>query len=302
MPIRKPKPTSPGRRFATYPDFAEVTAHGAREVPHRGPDEVRRAQQQGPQDLAPPRRRGQAPVPQDRLQAPQGRRAGQGRLDRVRPQPLRLHRAAALRRRREALHPRAAAPAGGRPVESGPGAEINVGQRAAARGHADRHGRPQRRARARPRRPARPRGGRRDPAHGEGAGHGHAAASLRRDADGARGLPRHRRRDRQRRPPERQDRQGRAQAPHGRAPADARHGDEPGGPPARRRRGLDHAGPPPGDPVGRAHARLPHAQEEQARPTATSSAAGAERGRSDEPIVARRARGSRSACSRASRP
>jgi len=25
MPIRKPKPTSPGRRFSTYPDFAEVT-------------------------------------------------------------------------------------------------------------------------------------------------------------------------------------------------------------------------------------------------------------------------------------
>jgi large subunit ribosomal protein L2 len=25
MPIRKPKPTSPGRRFATYPDFAEIT-------------------------------------------------------------------------------------------------------------------------------------------------------------------------------------------------------------------------------------------------------------------------------------
>ena len=25
MAIRKPKPTSPGRRFATYPDFAEVT-------------------------------------------------------------------------------------------------------------------------------------------------------------------------------------------------------------------------------------------------------------------------------------
>ncbi|MDX6668739.1 MAG: large subunit ribosomal protein, partial [Solirubrobacteraceae bacterium] len=25
MPLRKPKPTSPGRRFATYPDFAEVT-------------------------------------------------------------------------------------------------------------------------------------------------------------------------------------------------------------------------------------------------------------------------------------
>src|SRR5438270_7869423 len=25
MPIRKPKPTSPGRRFASYPDFADVT-------------------------------------------------------------------------------------------------------------------------------------------------------------------------------------------------------------------------------------------------------------------------------------
>ncbi len=25
MPIRNPKPTSPGRRFATYPDFAEIT-------------------------------------------------------------------------------------------------------------------------------------------------------------------------------------------------------------------------------------------------------------------------------------
>ena len=33
---------------------------------------------------------------------------GQGRLDRVRPEPLGEHRAAALRRRREALHPRAA--------------------------------------------------------------------------------------------------------------------------------------------------------------------------------------------------
>ena len=27
MPLRKPKPTSPGRRFATYPDFTELTRH-----------------------------------------------------------------------------------------------------------------------------------------------------------------------------------------------------------------------------------------------------------------------------------
>jgi large subunit ribosomal protein L2 len=55
MPIRKPKPTSPGRRFVTYPDFAEITktepekslvegltksggrnAHGRKTSRHRG--------------------------------------------------------------------------------------------------------------------------------------------------------------------------------------------------------------------------------------------------------------------------
>ena len=44
----------------------------------------------------------------DRLPAEQGRGAGQGRAHRVRPQPQRADRAAALRRRREALHPGAA--------------------------------------------------------------------------------------------------------------------------------------------------------------------------------------------------
>ena len=73
-----------------------------------------RPQRGRPRHLAPPRRRGQAPLPADRLQAHQGRRARQGRDDRVRPQPQRLHRAAQLRRRREALHPRPAGPAGRR--------------------------------------------------------------------------------------------------------------------------------------------------------------------------------------------
>ena len=55
MPIRKPKPTSPGRRFVSYPDFAEITrsepekslvegltktggrnAHGRKTARHRG--------------------------------------------------------------------------------------------------------------------------------------------------------------------------------------------------------------------------------------------------------------------------
>ena len=110
MPIRKPKPTSPGRRFVSYPDFAEITktepektlveglkksggrnAHGRKTSRHRGGG-AKRAYRRV--DF----KRRKDGVPATR------------RRDRVRPQPLRLHRPAALRRRREALHPRAAAP------------------------------------------------------------------------------------------------------------------------------------------------------------------------------------------------
>ena len=147
MAIKKHKPTSPGRRFATYSDRAEVTKDKPGEVAHRGPQEVRRAQLQGPHDLAPPRRRGQAPVPQDRLQAPQGRRAGQGRRDRVRPQPHRLHRAAPLRRRREVLHPRpGAAEASATRCSPAPGSDITVGNCLPLAQHPHRHHGPQRRA------------------------------------------------------------------------------------------------------------------------------------------------------------
>ena len=115
--------------------------------------------------------------------------------------------------------------------------------------------------------------------------HGHAAPALRGDAHGPRRVPRHRRHDRQRRAPEREGRQGRPQAPHGRPPPDAWHRHEPGRPPPRRRRGLDHRRPPPGHAVGRAHARLPHPQEATSPPTATScAAAGAGRARADEPL------------------
>ncbi len=49
----------------------------------------------------------QALLPDCRLQAEQDRHAGQGRGDRVRPEPVSPHRAALLRRRREAVHDRA---------------------------------------------------------------------------------------------------------------------------------------------------------------------------------------------------
>ena len=45
-----PSPPSPGRRFATYPDFAEITQDRAGEVARRGPQEVRRPQRPRAQD------------------------------------------------------------------------------------------------------------------------------------------------------------------------------------------------------------------------------------------------------------
>ena len=77
------------------------------------------------------------------------------------------------------------------------------------------------------------------------------------------GLPRHRGHDRQLRARERGPRQGRPLAPQGQAPADARRGHEPRRPPARRRRGPPHPRRPPAHPLGRAHAGLPHPQEAQ---------------------------------------
>ena len=111
MPIRKPKPTSPGRRFVTYPDFAEITKTEPEKSLIEGLASPAAAT---PSAARPPAIAAAAPsgLPQDRLQAHQGRRAGQGRRDRVRPEPLRLHRAAALRRRREGLHRRPEPPAG----------------------------------------------------------------------------------------------------------------------------------------------------------------------------------------------
>ena len=120
----------------------------------------------------------------------------------------------------------------------------------AAPEHPDRYHGAQRGADPRPRRPARPLRRHVDPAGRQGGPLRDAAAALGRDAHGAHGLPRHDRRARQRRARARRAGQGRPLAPQGRAPADARRGHEPGGPPARRRRGAPHAGRPPATPWG----------------------------------------------------
>ena len=281
MPIRKPKPTSPGRRFSTYPDFAEITktepertlveglkksggrnAHGRKTSRHRGGGAKRLYRKV---DFK--RRKDGVPAKVAAIEYDPNRTAYIALLHYVDGE-----KAYILAPQRLTV---------GMTVSSGAGADIAVGNCLPLREHADGHRRAQRRAPARPRRPARPLGGHRHPADGEGRRHGDAAPALRRDADGPRGVPRDRRHDRQRRSPERQGRQGRAQAPHGRAPADARHGDEPGRPPARRRRGLDDGRPASGRRRGASRRSATARARRTRHPTATSSAA----------VVAARARG-----------
>ena len=264
MAFRKTKPTSPGRRFATYQTRDEVSAkrphkpltkgasksggrnaHGRVTARHRGGGAKRRYR-----EIDFKRRRDGV--------------AARVASDRVRPEPHLLHRAPALRRRAQELHPRAAGARGRRARRVRRGRRHPARQCAAAArrsrpapivhnvelvpGQGGRIGRVGRRG---------------DPGRREGGPDGHAAPALVRDADGPRRLPGDRRHALERRAPERQGRQGRAQPPQGQAPADPRRRDEPGRPPARRRRGPPHPRRPPGDAVGQADARLPHPQEGQ---------------------------------------
>ena len=139
--------------------------------------------------------------------------------DRVRPEPQRAHRAAALRRRREALHPRPAGRQVGRHAAERPGRRDPAGQRAAAALHPGRHRGPQRRAEARRRRQDGRVGGRQRPAHGQGRALRHPAAALHRDAPRRRRLPGTVGVGRQHRARADLDRQGRPQPLEGQAPA-----------------------------------------------------------------------------------
>ena len=107
MPVRRFKPTSPGRRFMTVSDFAEVTKskpekaltekltkkggrnnNGRITTRHQGGGHKRRYR-----IIDFKRRKDDVP--------------GEGRRDRVRPEPLGADRAAPLRGRLQGLHPRA---------------------------------------------------------------------------------------------------------------------------------------------------------------------------------------------------
>ncbi len=94
-------------------------------------------------------------------------------------------------------------------------------------------------------------------------GYATLASSLGRDAPRAAHLPRDRGPGRERRAPERDDRQGRPQPLARQAPVGPRQRDEPGRPSSRRWRRKEQGRPSSGHPVGRADARQAHPLEAQ---------------------------------------
>ena len=210
MAVRKTKPTSPGRRFATYQLREELTtdepnkkltkgksksggrnAHGRVTSRHRGGGAKRRYRQ----------------IDFKRLKDGVPAKVATIEYDPNRTTYIALLQ---LRRRRQELHPRAAGPRAWRRGRVGRARRHPAWQRAAAALDPDRHHRPQRRDDPRPGRAAGPRRRLRDPGRGEGGADGDASPALLGDAPGPRRLPRHRGHPLQRRAPERHGRQGRA--------------------------------------------------------------------------------------------
>ena len=211
MPVKSYKPTSPGMRQRTTSDFSEITKATPTKSLTKGKLKTGGRDSRG--HLTSWWRGGghKKRLPRHRLQARQARDPGEGRLHRVRPEPLVAHRAPELRRRREALHRRAGRPRGRSDRRVGPRGRHRRRERAAPEVDPARHRRPQHRVQAGPRRADRPLGRRERPAHGQGGRLRAPARALGRAAPRARGLLRDDRPGRQPRAREHLDRQGRPQ-------------------------------------------------------------------------------------------
>ena len=263
MPVSRFKPTSPGRRFMTVSDFAEVT----KSKPEKALTEtLTRKGGRNNQGRITTRHQGGGHKRRYRLidfKRTKDGVPGEGRGDRVRPEPLGADRAPPLRRRLQVLHPGAGGPARRLDGPVGAGRRHQAGQRAAAREHPHGHARAQRRAEAGPGRPDGPLGGLGHPARRQGRRLRDAPPPVGRDAPRADDVPRDGRPGRQRRPRQPHRRQGRSQPLAGQAPDGARLGHEPGRPSARRRRGQVEGRSPPRHTLGRADARQAHPFEAQ---------------------------------------
>src|SRR6201985_2387743 len=262
MPIRKPKPTSAGRRFVTYPDFAEITRTSPEKSLVEG---LKKSGGRNSYGRKTSRHRGGGAKRMYRIIDFKRRKDGiPAKVAHIEYDPNRSAYIALLHyadgEKRYILAPQRLRV--GMTVQSGPTAEIRVGNSLPLANMPA--GTVVHNVELRPRRGGQMaragRAGRQ--LLGQGGGHGRRLrdleAAVGRDADGARGVPRDRRLARQHRSPEREDRKGRAQAPHGRAPADARYRDAPRRPPTRWWRGLDDRGSPSGHSLGRPDTGLPH--------------------------------------------
>ena len=241
MGIKRFKPTSPGRRFMTVDTFEDITRSEPERSLDRAAQEERRPQQLRAHHHASPGRRSQAALPHHRLQARQGRRAGQGRAHRVRPEPLGAHRPARTTRTARSAtswRPRtswwatrsspAPAPTSRPATRCRSRTSRRVPRSTTSSLQPGRGGQLVRSAGTSAQLQAKEKRLRRRP------------APLRRAAPIRLDLPRDGGRDRQLRSLEPLRRQGRPHPLARRAPDRARHGDEPRRPPAWRRRGQDH--------------------------------------------------------------
>ncbi len=152
MALIKTKPTSPGRRFVVKADRSHL--HKGEPV-HALTSSQKRTGARNNQGRLTTRHKGggHAALPCRRFRAQQGRGPGSCRAPGIRPEPQRVPRAGAVRRRRAPLHPRPEGRDGRRRDHLGRGLGDQAGQCARAAQHPARHADPQRGAEAGPRRP-----------------------------------------------------------------------------------------------------------------------------------------------------
>ena len=267
MPTKQFKPVTPGTRFRSTNDFAEVTHKGRPEKSLT--EKISGTGGRNHHGHITTRHKGGGhkrlyrviDFRRDKVGVP-----AKVERHRVRPQPHREHRAAGVRGRRAPLHPAPPRAAGGRHRGHRPGRRHQAGQRAAAgRDPAGHHG---------AQRGAAPgKGG--QMARSAGAGVQIAAKEgdyvtlrmpstemrmVRRECMATVGQVGNVDHEKQ------SDRQGGRQPLAGQAPHGARRGDEPRRPPAGRRRGPELRRPSPGLPLGQARGREDAPQEEGVEP------------------------------------
>ena len=217
MPIRKYKPTSPGRRSMSVSTFEEIT----KKKPEKNLIEPlkRKAgpQQPRPHHDASPGGGAKRFYRIIDFKRNKHRHSGPRGSDRIRSKPVGTHRAALLCRRREAIHSGAARPEGRRHGRVWTGSADSRRQCAAAAEHPDWYADPQHRA-------SPGNGGQLVRSAGTSAqlmakvGRLRAGAhAIRRSSPGASRLHGDTRPGRQRRPREHRDRQGRSEPAHGQA-------------------------------------------------------------------------------------